>query len=645
MITAKSADSRSQATKPPPPPLQRESSSSSSTSTLSEAAPTRLIAALPPHGQRSPPRPSSRVHHQPRSSHGSSSSLEDPDRRHDDDDDDGYSPHSRQRDQPDGDATPPVGSLASIDSDARVHHRGASSSTSLASSSRLTSTASLATADRDRHAPRPPPLSGSLGNLAAPRHRAVGPAAGGGGKRAGGARHAPPSTAGSWADGIHYRDGTATPATHSVAGFSTGAPGSASTFATTRRTGRSIGNLREPTFQGVFRPKFSRKCDSEVYCTKFSGDDDFVAIALGNSNVQVYSTRSNDYVRTLVATPDGEKLPCTTLAFRPDNSSSKNRNVLAAGYADGRLIHWHPTSGQKISTISEGDAQINCVTYQGGPGFNAEEGAAGRRFASCGSEGIVRVYDGANHRRIARMSGGTPGLTAGHSNRAFSVRFHPRDPNVLVSGGWDNTLQIWDVRVGHSVRSIHGPHVCGDAVDIDDAGDRILSASFAKSDQLQLWSFKDGRLLDTIPWSIMDGDRRASMLYSASFGHPRSSAAAATASTVTSTSAATQQQQQQLPPAPPSTASTSLTATATAAATSAPGGRQYVVAGGCGVYNEVKLFSLASKRAVGMAQGFSQSVYSVALSASEKMVAVVGSFRALYVYDIDPHHQPGEFIY
>lgn len=34
----------------------------------------------------------------------------------------------------------------------------------------------------------------------------------------------------------------------------------------------------------------------------------------------------------------------------------------------------------------------------------------------------------------------------GHSNRVFSVKFDKDDENLLVSGGWDNTIQIWDLR-------------------------------------------------------------------------------------------------------------------------------------------------------------------------------------------------------
>ena len=34
----------------------------------------------------------------------------------------------------------------------------------------------------------------------------------------------------------------------------------------------------------------------------------------------------------------------------------------------------------------------------------------------------------------------------GHSNRIFCVKFDPSENNRIVSGGWDNTVQIYDVR-------------------------------------------------------------------------------------------------------------------------------------------------------------------------------------------------------
>ena len=64
------------------------------------------------------------------------------------------------------------------------------------------------------------------------------------------------------------------------------------------------------------------------------------------------------------------------------------------------------------------------------------------------------------------MRGGFGASSTGHSNRVFSVKFVKEDENLVVSGGWDNTVQIWDTRIEHSVRSFYGPHVCGDSIDV-----------------------------------------------------------------------------------------------------------------------------------------------------------------------------------
>lgn len=63
----------------------------------------------------------------------------------------------------------------------------------------------------------------------------------------------------------------------------------------------------------------------------------------------------------------------------------------------------------------------------------------------------------------------------GHASRIFCCKFHPTEPNVLLSGGWDNTIQIYDIREGRTVAYIGGPHVSGDSIDIYD--DMIVAGS------------------------------------------------------------------------------------------------------------------------------------------------------------------------
>ena len=73
----------------------------------------------------------------------------------------------------------------------------------------------------------------------------------------------------------------------------------------------------------------------------------------------------------------------------------------------------------------------------------------------------------------------------GHGRRIFAVKFHPENNNVLVSGGWDKYLKVWDIRVSNrAVRTINGPYICGQGIDIID--NCILTASWVASNSLQV---------------------------------------------------------------------------------------------------------------------------------------------------------------
>lgn len=77
------------------------------------------------------------------------------------------------------------------------------------------------------------------------------------------------------------------------------------------------------------------------------------------------------------------------------------------------------------------------------------------------------------------------GELCGHSNRIFCVKFNPMQPNMLVSGGWDGTLQIYDIREKGPVACILGPNVCGgDAIDFRNDGVTVLTGSYRQDDAL-----------------------------------------------------------------------------------------------------------------------------------------------------------------
>jgi WD40 repeat protein len=87
----------------------------------------------------------------------------------------------------------------------------------------------------------------------------------------------------------------------------------------------------------------------------------------------------------------------------------------------------------------------------------------------------------------------------GHKSRNFAVVSDPTNPNLFLTGGWDNTVQFWDRRNVNSFRRIYGPFICGDALDLDTADSRILTGSWRNENALQTWDFGSGTKIMDIP--------------------------------------------------------------------------------------------------------------------------------------------------
>ena len=131
-------------------------------------------------------------------------------------------------------------------------------------------------------------------------------------------------------------------------------------------------------------------------------------------------------------------------------------NVLVSVCADGSIYHWHATSGKCLHTINDNpDNHLYVIDYA----------ADGTQFATGGRDTYVRVYDESTKSLVIALKGGLQDKP-GHSNRVFSVHFDPKDRTRIVSGGWDNTLQLYDTRLGEPVASAYGPHICGDSIDV-----------------------------------------------------------------------------------------------------------------------------------------------------------------------------------
>lgn len=154
---------------------------------------------------------------------------------------------------------------------------------------------------------------------------------------------------------------------------------------------------------------------------------------------------------------------------------------------DGSVSHFHGNTGKLLCKTIEKDNQTLCID------FNRE----GTHYATGGKDRTIRIYDEETQSKVSEL---LPGMwnCIGHSNRIFSIKYSPDDPNILLSGGWDNTLFFWDLRDKKPFDEIYGPAICGDTIDIK--GNYFLTGSYRVKEQLELWDLGKRKKLRDIHW-------------------------------------------------------------------------------------------------------------------------------------------------
>ncbi len=213
----------------------------------------------------------------------------------------------------------------------------------------------------------------------------------------------------------------------------------------------------------------------------------------------------------------------------------------------------------------------------------------GTKFVTAGKDTAVRVYDEATKTLILTMKGGlgySVKSTPGHSNRIFAAKMLVEDDNMVVTGGWDNTVQIWDIRIGAAVRSLYGPHICGDALDV--VGGTIVTGSWRPDHQLELWDYASGNKISDIPWHVLP-NQPSCMLYAAQFSKDPQA--------------------------------------------------RFVAAGGSGA-NEAKVFDRHRNSAVvGTVTGLSRGVFTVDFSPDGQKLAIAGGDSSIRILDLCPKEE------
>lgn len=217
-----------------------------------------------------------------------------------------------------------------------------------------------------------------------------------------------------------------------------------------------------------------------IFSLAFSENTRYLAASLANGLIFVYD--SNGRFCWKLDSGDSNRFPVTVCTWRPTSTALPSSCILVSGSVNGDIFYWHCTSQRIIYQMTEEDNQIYTLSYR----------PDGMRLATAGKDFTVRVYDEETKALVSSFSQGIL-HHSGHSNRIFASKWKPDDENVLLTGGWDNSVMIWDLRMKIVARSFYGPHIAGEALDIQN--DSILTGSYRADNTLETWDFGSGKCI------------------------------------------------------------------------------------------------------------------------------------------------------
>lgn len=94
---------------------------------------------------------------------------------------------------------------------------------------------------------------------------------------------------------------------------------------------------------------------------------------------------------------------------------------------------------------------------------------------------------------------------------------------MLLTGGWDNSILVWDIRKETPACHFLGPNISGESLDVHE--NKIVAGSFNNENNLMIFDIRNTKSGYVVNW--FDSDEKAaedntpSCLYSTMFSKPR----------------------------------------------------------------------------------------------------------------------------
>ncbi|CAI2371095.1 unnamed protein product [Moneuplotes crassus] len=238
----------------------------------------------------------------------------------------------------------------------------------------------------------------------------------------------------------------------------------------------------------------------EVFSAEFGFDDKYLAVALGDATICIYNLVNNKLAQSISYVPSDSNDVARAMCVKWLN------NAIICAFSDGVVNEYSCPVGKLVSSVTEENNQT----------FVLDVDPYNEKFCTGGKDYRVRVYDAETKECLLKMIP-VDSKEPGHAQRIFAMTYKRDDPNVVITGGWDKTLQIHDIRRGGPVGYIFGPDLSSNSIDIYD--NTIATGSYRGRNPLQIWDLRKKDLISNIEWDYSGEASENSFLNCAAFTH------------------------------------------------------------------------------------------------------------------------------